>query len=131
MKEDNKKNGKQLEPKSAHDIRQEFLSKSSGILDKMFGVMDDEGNSLNAQEAAVIKLMWPTVSTLITSSADRQKLDAKSTSDVIGMLREGTLSILEAKDLMSMLSIQSDIEDIKALLVKVNQLTGDGATYSG
>lgn len=59
------------------------------------------------------------------------ELTAESTADVISMLKRGDISISEAKDLMSMLSIQSDIEDIKQLLAKVQQLTGDGNTYHG
>ena len=119
--------------KTAKDMRHKLIEGALPAMEKLMEVFTDPSGEyqLTNDQAETMKLIWPTVSAMIVKESDVVKIDAQNTADIITMLKDGKLSILEAKDLMSMLSIQSDIEDIKALLVKVNQLTGDGATYNG
>ena len=53
-----------------------------------------------------------------------EEFNAASTHDVIEMLKDGKLSIIEAKSLMDMLSVQSNIEDLKALVINIQQMNG-------
>ena len=115
---------------TAQQLRGEFLEKSKPVIEAYIKVAMGEG-ALKTTDKKISDKIFDAVMPMLQKEGDVHRIQAESTADVIKLLGQGKLSIGDAKDLMSMLSIQSDIEDIKALLVKVNQLTGDGATYNG
>ena len=83
-----------------------------------------------SQEAAANKV-WDTLTPVIKRISEARSLDANSTADVIVMLKEGKLSLAEARELMQMLSTKSDIEDMKALLEKMEALGSPSSSGAG
>ena len=113
-------------------IRKRFLQDSEEVLNEIrartLGLKSDNVSA----DAEFLKKYWDAIVPMIHGAGDLKKIEASTTADIITMLKEGEITIRDAKDLMQLLSVQSDIEDIKALLVKVNQLTdGQGSTYNG
>ena len=118
------------ENKNAREMRTVLIEGALPALEKLMEVFtDDKGeHQLTSDQADTMNMIWPTLSTMIAKESDYIKIDAKNTSAIIELLAEGKITISDAKDFMNLLSVQSDIEDIKTLLAKVQQLTGDGQT---
>lgn len=90
---------------------------------------DKEGRRINVDKDAR-KVVIDAIIPMMRSAGDAQKIEAGTTHDVITCLKEGKITFLEAKQLMDMLSIKSDMDDVKKLLEAVNQLNG-GALPNG
>ena len=126
------KNDKDETYETAIDARKDFLSHSQRVISLLGKELNNAEFEMSISQRKAVNLMFPIIGTMINGVNDRQQIEAENTKDIIKMLKDGALSIAEAKDLMQMLSVQSDIEDIKQLLEKVNQLTdGAGNTYNG
>ena len=113
------------------EIADEFLLRTEDIIEEIHcRTMGEESAFPEANLSMLMKYfdIYAEIVKNVTEVGEIQKIEAETTADIIKMLKDGGITIRDAKDLMSMLSIQSDIEDIKTLLAKVQQLTGDGQT---
>ena len=93
------------------------------LADEMIDVSTGRIKGFSSSNNFAIKEGWEFLKDVIRDAGAAQKINAENTADVINLLSEGKLSISDAKELMNMLSLKSDIEDIKILLQRVNQLT--------
>ena len=117
--------------KTPAELRAYFVNKAKPMIDEYIGAALGK-SELKSTNSDARKETWGLLRDIINSAGNLTKIDAENTKDVIKMLKDGAITIQDAKDLMQMLSTQSDIEDIKVLLEKVNQLTdGTGNTYNG
>lgn len=122
MKAVSKLNG--TDPISGKDVRSRFLIRAVNIMEQYIddAVNDDPAHRTqrNGAQAKIFDALIP----IIQSSGDIQKIEAESAQDVLGLLKEGIVTFVEARDLMTMLSTKSDIEDMKNLLEKMEALSG-------
>ncbi len=80
-----------------------------------------EGRRIGVDDKAR-KMVMNAIIPMLQQAGDVQKVEAESTQDVIGLLKEGVVTFVEAKELMQMLSTKSEIDDLKKLLEKMNDL---------
>ena len=106
-------------------LRSRFLAKAEKImdlyLDDAINVTAENRTSSKESQKKIFDALIP----ILQSSGDIQKVEVESTASIIEMLKQGTLTFLEAKQLMDMLSIKSDMDDVKKLLEAVNQMNGN------
>ncbi len=62
------------------------------------------------------------IAPMMQAESDMGMVLAESTHDVISLLKSGTISIQDAKDLMNMLSVKSDIDDVKKLIARMDAM---------
>lgn len=105
-------------------LRAYFVNKAKPMIDEYIGAALGH-SELKSNNSDARKETWGLLRDIINSAGNLHRIEAENTKDVIGMLKEGSISISDAKELMHMLSLQSDIEDVKKLLEKVSLLTGD------
>ena len=109
--------------KTAKVLRGSFLNKAEKImdlyLDDAINVTAENRTSSKESQKKIFDALIP----MIQSAGDAHALELANTHDVIACLKDGTITFLEAKQLMDMLSVQSDIEDVKKLLMAVERLS--------
>ncbi len=114
---------KENQTETAVKMRGEFLAQSKPLVEAYIAVALGNG-ALKTTDKKISDKVFDAVIPMLQKEGDIHRIQAESTADVIKMLRDGLIPISDAKELMNMLSIQSDIEDVKLLLQKVGQLTG-------
>ena len=117
---------------NAKDARSMLLSGCQPLIDDILILAIGKKNSefpengrLNVNEGAR-KQVLDIIAPMLQSAGDTQKIEAESTGSIIECLKQGTITFTEAKELMNMLSVQSDIEDVKKLLLAVDRLEATG-----
>ncbi len=113
---------------NAKEARQLILSGSSILINDLLVLATgdsnpdtENGRRINVDQKArdaVLNAIIP----MLQQAGDVQKVEAESTHDVISLLKDGTVSFAEAKQLMDMLSTKSEIDDLKKLLEKMDEL---------
>ena len=128
MKEENNKDGKaanQSGKKNSSALRQKFMDEIGfDLLEEYSKVIkgkdDFKSKNVKARESA-----FELVKSIISSVGDTHALEIATTANVIDCIKQGSITFLEAKQLMDMLSIKSDMDDVKKLLEAVNQMNGN------
>ena len=115
----------EIKADNAKEMRKQFLSQASGIVGTVLAKARGEPVHTDIDNAAQISI-FNAVVPMLQAAGDTQKIEAESTGSIIECLKQGTLTFTEAKELMQMLSVQSDIEDIKKLLMTVERLEANG-----
>ena len=108
---------------SPEEIHAAMLKGLLPLADEMIDVSTGRIKGFSSSNNFAIKEGWEFLKDVIRDAGAAQKINAENTADVITLLKDGKLSIGDAKELMNMLSLKSDIEDVKLLLERVNQLT--------
>jgi hypothetical protein len=119
---------KQPKALTAKEARQFVLSASPPILRdllaKATGLEDEArpGHYYNVDikaRSAVLDIITP----MMQDAGDLQKLNAENMGEVLALLKEGIVTISEAKELMQILSTKAEMEEIKDLSEKLAELT--------
>ena len=116
---------------NAKEARARLLSGSSILINDMLVLATgspnpevENGPRINVDPKARVAV-FDAIIPMIQQAGDIQKVEAESTQDVIGLIKDGLVTFTEARDLMQMLSTKSDIEDMKVLLEKMGALSAD------
>ena len=85
------------------------------------GEANDEsgGRRLNVDKDAR-KIVMDAIIPMLQAAGDTQKIEAGTTAQIINMLSEGAITIQEAKSLMEVINVQTNIESMKELVAKMN-----------
>ena len=116
------------------EIADAFLERTDDIIEEIHArTMGEDSPFPEASSAMIMKYfdLYVDMTKTLVEVGEIQKIEANNTADIIAMLKDGELTIRDAKELMQLLSSKADIESIHALLEKVQQLTGDGQTING
>ena len=113
--------------KTPAELRAYFVNKAKPRMDEYIwsalGTSELSSNNNDARNET-----WGLLRDIINSAGNITKLDAENTHDVITMLKDGKISIQDAKALMDMLSIKSDMDDVKKLLEAVTAMNNGTLT---
>ena len=111
---------------TAKEARSMLLSKCSPIINDLLLLATGESQpnhpdrkNLNVDEGArqqVLDIIAP----MMVQAGDTQKIEAGTTAQIINMLSEGNITIQEAKSLMEVINVQTNIESMKELVAKMN-----------
>ncbi len=111
---------------NAKQLRQILLNEAEDIVKEKIAQAKGKSGPLGHTSHTNMKKeqdkIWDVLVPIIQQANDTQRVEAESTHDVIGLLKEGTVSFAEAKDLMHMLSTKSEIDDLKKLLENMDDL---------
>ena len=110
------------------ELADAFLLRADDIIDEIHcRTMGEDSIYPDASNTMIMKYfdIFADITRNLAEVGEIQRITAESTADVITMLKQGELTIRDAKDLMQLLSTQSDIEDMKKLLEKMEALGGD------
>ena len=111
---------------NAKDLRKILLEDAADIVREKVAQAKGEsgplGYSTHTGQKKEQDKIWEVLVPIIQQAGDSQRIEAESVHDVIGLLKDGTVTFAEGKQLMDMLSTKSDIEDMKKLLEKMEVL---------
>ena len=102
-----------------------FLEQAPDVLKKVmgtFGEMHHPQESLSKKENELLKLVWPTLSSILVQSGEVNKIDAKTAQDVLKAVSQGKLSLPQAREFMALLQTKQEIEELPKLLEKLEAL---------
>ena len=103
-------------------IRSEILKSAPDIIVLLSDLVKHPSKGISKTQQMAIDTLWPTIHTVAIKAQDREAIEAKTSQDIVGLLSKGKVSITEAKDLMSMLRDKSDIDDIRDLMARIEEL---------
>ena len=109
------------------EIADAFLLRTDDIIEEIHCRTMGEASLFPEASTAMLNKYFDIYADMVKSLVevgDIQKIEVEASADIIRMLKTGDITIRDAKELMHLLSTQSDIEDVKLLLQKVSQLTG-------
>ncbi len=111
--------------KTPAELRGYFVNQAKPILDEYIGsalgTSELKSNNSDARQET-----WKLLRDIILGAGNLQKIEAGSTAEVVNMLSDGRITFQEAKELMNMLSTKSEIDDLKVLLEKMDDLNVNG-----
>ena len=115
--------------RTAKEARSKFIEHAVPIMENYILVARGENPTIKSahgtQSEEKQKRIFDALMPMLQAAGDAQKIEVGTTASIIEMLKQGTLTFLEAKQLMDMLSIKSDMDDVKKLLEAVNQMNGN------
>lgn len=104
------------------NIRNKVLDSAPDIVDLLHGLITNSSKGIAKTQQMAIDTLWPTIHAVAIKAQDREAIEAKTSQDIVGLLSKGKVSITEAKDLMSMLRDKSDIDDVRDLMARIEEL---------
>lgn len=108
---------------SAKKIRQDFIEGVTPFVKDYVAVARGEGVMPHLDKDARAAV-WDVAKQIILEAGDQQKIKAKNTTQVLALLKAGKVSVAEAKDLMTMLDIKTDIEEAPRIREALEKLEG-------
>lgn len=103
------------EKKTAYELRVEFLKDANTAMEKLHGAIIAENGvgTLSDSQMKALQMYWPTLDKMMTAVNDREKRDVENVSQVLTLLKEGTISVAEAKEFMLLFKMG---EEVKAII---------------
>lgn len=110
---------------SSGELRAKFISMADGLLETIVATAkgDTSFGSLYHGDADNIERVWELLHTVIAGSTETRKIEAGTTREIIKGVAAGKISIDEATKLMSMLKIQTEIDEVGELVSKLEALS--------
>lgn len=107
------------------DIEEKIKTEMPKLAELFMGVALGEKvfSGGKAQEAAATRV-WDTLSPVIKRLSESRAVEANSASDIIAMLKSGSIGIQDAKDLMAIMSSKSEMDEIANLQKQIDSLVG-------
>ena len=69
-------------------------------------------------------MIWPTISKLLITASDTDKIDVEKAGDVIDLLKKGKISVNDAKDLISLFLDQAESDLANELEKQLSKESG-------
>ena len=116
------------------EIADRFLERADDIIEEIHArTMGEESPFPEASSVMITKYfdLYVEITKNLVEVGDIQRITANSTADIISMLKNGEITISDAKDLMQLLSTQAEIKSAQKMIEHINKLEGisDGNTY--
>lgn len=112
---------------SAGELRQKLLAEGTEVVMSMLEQAKTGRGLRPSFHPESQAKVWDVISTILIKTTEKQKVDAKNTSDVLGLLKDGVITIAEAKELVAMFAIitgddgGTESESGKRLIIEIAQ----------
>lgn len=107
-----------------YEIRKEFLEESKSVLDLIFKIINNPNEQYTLHQQSTVEMIWPTISKLLITASDIDKIDVEKAGDVIDLLKKGKISVNDAKDLISLFLDQAESDLANELEKQLSKESG-------
>ena len=107
---------------TSKELRKQFLEGVEPFMKELLQVLSGELKEFSCKNNFAVSEAWNLLKDLIKQADDISKLKAESTSDITKLLADGDISAAEAKDLMSILQTDFEMNEMKELAAKLEMM---------
>lgn len=109
--------------RTIHDSHEKFISEGYKVIELLFnGLSVNDGSGLINSDINIINSIWPTFSSMLLKIPLVKKLEAENTQAILTLLKDGEISIDDAKTLMDTLRIANEVNVLPDLLERMEEM---------